>query len=60
MTPLLELLFLRNLRRRLEIDMMESAEAHVELVEAILIRHKETARRVMRQKLEMFADRHLA
>jgi len=60
LAPLLAFLFIRNLRRNLKIDMLESAEAHVDVAKAILSRHKETARRVMRQKLQMFADQHLA
>jgi DNA-binding GntR family transcriptional regulator len=60
LAPLLAFLFIRNLRRNLEIDMMESAEAHVEVAKAILSRNKETARRVTQQKLQMFADQHLA
>jgi DNA-binding GntR family transcriptional regulator len=65
LAPLLAFLFIRNLRRdnlrgNLKIDMMESAEAHVEMTKAILSRDTETARRVTRQKLQMFADQHLA
>jgi DNA-binding GntR family transcriptional regulator len=60
LAPLLAFLFIRNLRRNLKIDMMESAEAHVEVAKAILSRNKETARRVTQQKLQMFADQHLA
>jgi DNA-binding GntR family transcriptional regulator len=60
LAPLLAFLFIRNLRRNLEIDMMESAEAHVEVAQAMLSRNKETARRVTRQKLQIFADQHLA
>jgi DNA-binding GntR family transcriptional regulator len=60
LAPLLAFLFIRNLRRNLRIDMMESAQAHVEVATAILSRHKETARRVTQQKLQMFADQHLA
>jgi DNA-binding GntR family transcriptional regulator len=60
LAPLLAFLFIRNLRRNLEIDMMESAEAHVEMAKAILSRDAETARRVTQQKLQMFADQHLA
>jgi DNA-binding GntR family transcriptional regulator len=60
LAPLLAFLFIRNLRRNLEIDMMESAEAHVEVAKAMLSRNKETARRVTQQKLQMFADQHLA
>jgi DNA-binding GntR family transcriptional regulator len=65
LAPLLAFLFIRNLRRDnlrrdREIDMMESAQAHVEIAKAILSRHTETARRVTQQKLQMFADQHLA
>jgi DNA-binding GntR family transcriptional regulator len=60
LAPLLAFLFIRNLRRHLEIDMMESAEAHVEMTKAILSRNTETARRVTQQKLKLFADQHLA
>ena len=60
LAPLLAFLFIRNLRRNLHIDMMQSAQAHVEMVEAILTRNKTTARRVCQEKLTMFADQHLA
>jgi len=60
LAPLLAFLFIRNLRRNLDIDMMDSAQAHVEMAEAILTRDKATARRVSQEKLMMFADQHLA
>jgi DNA-binding GntR family transcriptional regulator len=60
LAPLLAFLFIRNLRRNLDIDMMDSAQAHIDMAEAILTRDKETARRVAQQKLMMFADQHLA
>jgi DNA-binding GntR family transcriptional regulator len=60
LAPLLAFLFIRNLRRNLDIDMVESAQAHVDMVEAILTRNKGTARRVAQEKLMMFADQHLA
>jgi DNA-binding GntR family transcriptional regulator len=60
LAPLLAFLFIRNLRRNLDIDMMESAQAHVEITDAILTRDKTTARRVAQEKLMMFADQHLA
>lgn len=60
LAPLLAFLFIRNLRRNLTIDMTESAQAHVEIVEAILTRDKATARGVTQEKLMMFADQHLA
>jgi DNA-binding GntR family transcriptional regulator len=59
LVPLLAFLFIRNLRRHLDIDMMESAEAHVHIVKAILSRNVEEARRVAREKFQMFADQHL-
>jgi DNA-binding GntR family transcriptional regulator len=60
LAPLLAFLFIRNLRRNIDIDMMDSAQAHVDMAEAILTRNKETARRVAQEKLMMFADQHLA
>jgi DNA-binding GntR family transcriptional regulator len=59
LVPLLAFLFIRNLRRHLDIDMMESADAHVEIAEAIRSRDAELSRRVARQKFQMFADQHL-
>ncbi len=40
--------------------MMDSAQAHVEMAQAILTRDKAIARRVAQEKLMMFADQHLA
>jgi len=60
LAPLLAFLFIRNLRRHIDIDMLDSAQAHVDMAEAILTRNKETARRVAQEKLTMFADQHLA
>lgn len=60
LAPLLAFLFIRNLRRNPGIDMMESALAHVDMVQAILTRDKAAARRVTQEKLRMFADQHLA
>lgn len=48
--PLLAFLFIRNLRMNLQIDMVESAAAHVEVAQAILSRNKEHARFVTQQK----------
>jgi DNA-binding GntR family transcriptional regulator len=59
LTPLLAFLFLRNLRQHRQIDLVESAEAHVELVEAILGRNRERAGAVARAKFAMFAEQHL-
>ncbi len=60
LAPLLAFLFIRNLRRNLDIDLLESADAHVEMAQAILTRDKTIARRVAQEKLMMFADQHLA
>jgi DNA-binding GntR family transcriptional regulator len=60
LAPLLAFLFIRNLRLNLDIDMVLSAQAHIDMVEAILTRDKMVARRVAREKLMMFADQHLA
>jgi DNA-binding GntR family transcriptional regulator len=57
--PLLAFLFIRNLRRHLEIDMMVSAVAHVDIARAIQARDAERAREVARSKFQMFADQHL-
>lgn len=60
LAPLLAFLFIRNLRRHLDIDMMESAQAHIDMVDAIRTRDKSEARRVTQERLMMFADQHLA
>ena len=60
LAPLLAFLFIRNLRRNLDLDMMDSAQAHIDMAEAILTRDKAIARRVAQEKLMMFADQHLA
>ena len=60
LAPLLAFLFIRNLRRNLDIDMTQSAQAHIDMIEAIRTRDKHTARRVAQEKLMMFADQHLA
>ncbi len=57
--PLLAFLFIRNLRNHQQIDMKDSAAAHVEIAEAILSRDKDLARQVARAKFRMFADDHL-
>jgi DNA-binding GntR family transcriptional regulator len=57
--PLLAFLFIRNLRHHLQIDMKDSAAAHVDIAQAILSRDKEAARRVAREKFQMFGDDHL-
>jgi DNA-binding GntR family transcriptional regulator len=60
LAPLLAFLFIRNLRRNVGIDMMASAQAHVDMAQAILSGDKTVARQVALEKLTMFADQHLA
>jgi DNA-binding GntR family transcriptional regulator len=60
MLPLLAFLFLRNLRNNAPIDLFISAEAHVDIAEAILTRDKAHARQVAQEKLQMFAEQHLS
>ena len=57
--PLLAFLFIRNARDRARIDLKESADAHAEIAEAILGRDKQAARRVVREKFQLFAEQHL-
>jgi DNA-binding GntR family transcriptional regulator len=57
--PLLAFLFMRNLRKNDQLEMTGSAEAHLEIAEAILLRDKEAARQIVRDKFRMFADQHL-
>jgi DNA-binding GntR family transcriptional regulator len=57
--PLLAFLFIRNIHNRTQINLCDSAEAHVEIANAILVRDKETARRVVREKFQLFAEQHL-
>ena len=59
MLPLLAFLFIRNLRHHSHIDLLESAAAHEGIVEAILTRNKDHARRVLQQKLQMLYDQHV-
>jgi DNA-binding GntR family transcriptional regulator len=57
--PLLAFLFIRNLRNHPTIDMMDSAQAHADIVQSIGKRKKDAARRVAQQKFRLFADQHL-
>lgn len=57
--PLLAFLFIRNLRNHEQIELVESAAAHVEIAQAILSRDKKLTRRVAGEKFQMFADDHL-
>ena len=60
LAPLLAFLFIRNLRLNLDIALVKSAQAHIDMVQAILTRNNLTACRIAREKLMMFADQHLA
>ncbi len=57
--PLLAFLFIRNLRNHQQLEMRESAAAHVEIAAAILSRDKERVRAVAREKFQGFAAEHL-
>jgi DNA-binding GntR family transcriptional regulator len=58
--PLLAFLFIRNIRRRLDIDLKKSAQAHLDMARAIESRDVDKARATAREKLLWFADQHLA
>jgi DNA-binding GntR family transcriptional regulator len=60
MLPLLAFLFIRNMRSHSHIDMVASADAHVQIVESIMTGDKKLARRVAQEKFQMFADQHMA
>jgi DNA-binding GntR family transcriptional regulator len=60
MLPLLAFLFIRNLRNHTHIDMVASAEAHVELANAVLLRDRVKARKIAQQKFQVFSDQHLS
>jgi DNA-binding GntR family transcriptional regulator len=59
MLPLLAFLFIRNLRHHSHINLVASAQAHVEIAEAIKKGGKAEARKIAKQKFRMFADQHL-
>ena len=59
LSPLLAFLFIRNLRRKMDIDLKESAQAHWEMAKAIESRDVERAREIAREKLMWFAEQHL-
>ena len=60
LAPLLAFLFIRNIRRKLDIDLKHSAQAHLDMAKAIQSRDVEKARAVAHEKLLWFADQHLA
>jgi DNA-binding GntR family transcriptional regulator len=57
--PLLAFLFIRNLRNHEQLQMGESAAAHIDIARALLSRDKKAVRKVAREKFQMFADDHL-
>jgi len=59
MTPLLAFLFIRNARDHGHINLVRSAEAHLEMAESILSRDKDCAHRVARAAFSMFSHHHL-
>jgi DNA-binding GntR family transcriptional regulator len=59
MLPLLAFLFIRNLRQNSHIDLAQSAEAHVEIANAILTHDKVQSRKIAEKKFGLFADQHL-
>jgi DNA-binding GntR family transcriptional regulator len=60
LAPLLAFLFIRNIRRKQDIDLKQSAQAHLDMAKAIESRDVEKARATAREKLLWFADQHLA
>lgn len=56
--PLLAFLFIRNLRNNTHIDLITSADAHVDLAKAILTRDPRAARAIAVEKFQMFANQH--
>jgi len=59
MMPLLAFLFIRNVRDSGQIDLLQSAKAHVGIAESILTRDKAHARRVAQAAFGMFSAQHL-
>ena len=57
--PLLAFLFIRNARKRVKTDLNGSADAHAEIAAAIRGRDKRSAKRVVREKFQIFAQQHL-
>ena len=58
--PVLAFLFMRNLRDRSELQLVDAAAAHVEIAQAILKRDRAAARQVAQQKFRLFAEQHLS
>jgi DNA-binding GntR family transcriptional regulator len=59
MMPLLAFLFIRNVRDSGQIDLVQSAKAHVGIAESILSRDKANARLVAQAAFGMFSEQHL-
>jgi DNA-binding GntR family transcriptional regulator len=58
--PVLAFLFMRNLRDRSELQLVDAAAAHLEIAQAILKRDRAAARQVAQQKFRLFAEQHLS
>jgi DNA-binding GntR family transcriptional regulator len=58
--PVLAFLFMRNLRDHSQLELGDSAAAHIQIAEAILKRDPHAARQVARQKFRQFAEQHLS
>jgi len=56
--PLLAFLLIRNLRNHAHIDLVASAEAHVDIANAILTRDPREARAIALKQFQMFASQH--
>jgi len=59
MLPLLAFLFIRNARGQGKIDLVRSANAHVDIAQSILTRNKASARQVAQAAFGMFSSQHL-
>jgi DNA-binding GntR family transcriptional regulator len=59
MMPLLAFLFIRDVRHSGQIDLLQSAKAHLGIAESILSRDKANARRVAQAAFGMFSEQHL-
>jgi DNA-binding GntR family transcriptional regulator len=58
--PVLAFLFMRNLRNNDQLELTDSAAAHIEIAQAILKRDRGAARQVVQEKFRLFAEQHLS
>ena len=58
--PVLAFLFMRNLRDHSQLELGDSAAAHLEIAQTILKRDREAALQVAQRKFRLFAERHLS